>query len=266
MTRFARYFRLTNERESGISCNEHGLFVGGTPLLQRDRSPGIAANWQPRPQPDLERELGKRYGLPVAMDGKIAGLKVVARALEQGNLTRARIAALHLRLPNPPELMKTARTGGAVIDLARRLQASGLLKENWNPGKHPRWPAGSDGGVGGQFAPSDAAGADTASSVASARPMPADFVLPMPMDIPFSDAWPFPSEILAPPLITPREPPKNPHPDDPECAEEWAYAEAFCSELVKQKKLRTDQYRGHGKTYSQCLMGMVSARCGGNAI
>lgn len=259
MTRFARYFRLTDERESGISCNEHGLFVGGTPLLQRSSSPGIAANWQPRPQPDLDRELGKRYGLPVAIDGKIAGLRTVARALEQGNLTRAQIAALHLRLPDPPALTKTARAGAEVIDLARRLQESRLLKENWNPGKHPRWPAGSDGGIGGQFAPSDAAGGSV---------IPVQITIPMPLDVPIPETFPFPSEILPPPIVTPnpREFPKNPFPDNPECAEEWAYAEAKCKALWDSGQLGKHPHRGEGQTYTQCVLGKVSERCGGNAI
>jgi hypothetical protein len=58
-----------------------------------------------------------------------------------------------MQIPEPPSLTKCARTTSEVIDLARRLQTSGLLKLDWDPEKHPRWPAGSSGSVGGKFAP-----------------------------------------------------------------------------------------------------------------
>jgi hypothetical protein len=65
------------------------------------------------------------------------------------NWTRATIAALHLRLPELADNMAASRV----------LEADALLK-GFNPGvfdpsKHPRWPAGSTEGHGGEFRPLD---------------------------------------------------------------------------------------------------------------
>jgi hypothetical protein len=76
-----------------------------------------------------------------------------------------------------------------------------------------------------------------------------------------------PSEIApALPAISPRAVPKNPYPDRPECAAEWAAAERYCTDLIKKKLLGGDGYRGMGKFFYQCVMGQVSERCGGNAL
>lgn len=104
--------------------------------------------WQPRPVSDLNRELSQCYGLPVDFARKIGGLAAVARALSRGDFAHAQIATLHLEIPEPHVLTKSVPTASEIIDLARRLHASGLLKEDWDPAKHPRWPGGSSGGKG----------------------------------------------------------------------------------------------------------------------
>jgi hypothetical protein len=48
--------------------------------------------------------------------------------------------------------------------LARRLRSSGMLKADWDPTQHPRWPAGSPGGIGGEFAPAGTAYDDATST------------------------------------------------------------------------------------------------------
>ena len=40
-----------------------------------------------------------------------------------------------------------------MIEFIRSLHWSGLIKTNWDPGEHPRWPAGAADSQGGQFAP-----------------------------------------------------------------------------------------------------------------
>lgn len=147
--------------------------------------------------------------------------------------------------------------------LCHWLRASGLLKADWDPTQHPRWPAGSPDSIGGRFAPAGAASADSAAGEQSAPVIPAQITIPVPFELP---GIPFPSEILPPPVIPnihPREL-RNPYPDRAGCDEEWADAIKYCDDLRRRGQLRTDKYRGMGDYY-QCVMGMVSQRCGGSS-
>jgi hypothetical protein len=77
-----------------------------------------------------------------------------------------------------------------------------------------------------------------------------------------------PSEILPPPVIpniSPRDLPRNPYPDRPECEQEWAEATDYCLSLKARNLLGRGDYRGSGRTLSQCIMGRVSQDCGGNS-
>ena len=270
MNQFEGRFRLAKEPGAGVCCEESGLWVAGVSLLERAPKPGGLDQWRPRPIPDLNRDLGEYYGLPVELQSKIKGLEAVARALDRGDLGHAQIATLHLRIPDPATLTKSVQTADGIIDLARRLHASGLLKAEWDPAKHPRWPAKSPGRVGGEFAPGDGGSVDSAPGEIGASLIPAQFAIPLPYDIPVPGALPLPSEILPPPLVTPnvipRDAPRNPYPDRAECAAEWAKAEAYCRGLLDRGLLGKGDYRGAGKTFGQCIRGQVSERCGGNSL
>jgi hypothetical protein len=146
MTQLGRHFHLSSKQGPGVSCDENGLFVGGVPLLEFRGMNGFE-QWQPRTVSDLNRDLGVRYGLPIEFNMKISGLTTIARALNRGDIIHAQIAALHLRIPDPPIQRKALQTASEIINLARQLQFSGLLKADWDPAKHPRWPAGSAGGA-----------------------------------------------------------------------------------------------------------------------
>jgi hypothetical protein len=147
-----------------------------------------------RPQPRAER----CYGLPVEIDRKMDALGAVARALSRGDLIHAQIATLHLQIPDPLRLAKSPPSSEEVIGLANRLRASGLLKADWDPTKHPRWPAGSPDSIGGRFAPAGTASGDSGAEEPGPRVMPAQITIPMPFELP---GIPFPSEILPPPVI-----------------------------------------------------------------
>jgi hypothetical protein len=70
-----------------------------------------------------------------------------------------------------------------------------------------------------------------------------------------------------PPLATPvlpRSLPQNPYPSRPECVKEWEDAREFCEDLKDRGLLGKGDYRWMGKTVPQCMMGQVSAGCGGN--
>jgi hypothetical protein len=242
------------------------VFVSSVPLLEKSKSQDEPDHLQPRPVSDLNRDLSECYGLPIEFTPKIGGLAAVSRALNRGDLLHAQIATLHLQIPDPPPLTKSQQSAEEAIDLARQLQASGLLKADWDPAKHPRWPAGSPGGVGGEFAPAGStAPDDSGAGEPSAPVIPAQITIPAPLELP--GTIPFPSEILPPlaiPDINPRSNLRNPYPDRPECEEEWAHALEYCERLIQNRRMGKDGYRGFGKAFLQCVLGMVREDCGGS--
>src|ERR1700760_5004556 len=98
---------------------------------------------RPRPLDEINRDLSRSYGVPVDFDAKMQGLAAIARVLDRGDLLHAHIATLHLEIPDPPGLAKGALSITELVALAKDLHASGMLKRDWDPAKHPRWPAGS---------------------------------------------------------------------------------------------------------------------------
>jgi hypothetical protein len=269
------WYRLSpTHTPTGVSCSKDGVFVGEVPLLKRTRVPGGTDQWQPRDLHDINSDLSKRFGLPIEFGQKIAGLKVVTHAIGRDDIARAQFATLHLQIPEPPSLTKSARTTSEVVDLARRLHASGLLKLDWDPEKHPRWPAGSSGGVGGEFAPAGSEAENSTSEDSGAALIPAQFEIPM--EIPFPRIFPLPrtlprvgplpSEIVPPPtMVSPREQPRNPYPRRAKCVKEWDEAEDYCDQLIKEGKLGKEPQRGQGQWRYQCILGRVSEDCGGNS-
>ena len=81
MTQLGRRFGLSEMPGSGVSCGKDGPFVGEVPLLMQTSSSDGFGQWQPRRMADLNRDLSKRYHLPVEFNAKIGGLTAVARAL-----------------------------------------------------------------------------------------------------------------------------------------------------------------------------------------
>jgi hypothetical protein len=127
-----RTFRLSR---GGIECDEQGLRVGGRALLARDER----GAWKARDERDLGRDLSHVYGIRVDARAKMAGFGVVANALQDGNLVKAQVAALLLRLPDPPSRTDTALGKSAERRLFCDLVVCGLLKADadWDE-KHPR--------------------------------------------------------------------------------------------------------------------------------
>jgi hypothetical protein len=129
---FARTFRL---RPGAIECDVDGLRVGGVALLARD----ARGAWTRRDGGELNRELSKLYGLPLDCQRKGAALDTVAAALRNGELARAQIGALLLRLPDPPASASDHADGLEKRRLVDGLLVCGLLKADadWDE-KHPR--------------------------------------------------------------------------------------------------------------------------------
>jgi hypothetical protein len=268
VTYVGRRFGLSHVFGIGVSCDADGVFVGAIPLLEKvcgtdgGRTPD---QWEARPVSDINHDLSVCYGVPVEFDRKIDGLRRISEALNRGDLIHAQIATLHLQIPDPPALPGLAQAPGEMIQLAHQLRASELLKGDWDPAKHPRWPAGSPGGIGGEFAPAGTVSDSSTSAEPSSPVIPAQITIPVPFELP---GIPFPSEILPPPVIpniNPRDLPRNPYPDRPECEQEWAEATSFCLRLKATNQLGRGDYRGMGRTLSECIMGQVSEDCGGNS-
>jgi hypothetical protein len=145
-------WRLSNgDRNSlGLSCTEDGLFLGRTPLLER-RDGRFSA----RTQSELERLLSRGFGIDATLDRVMPGLGAVASALNENELCRARIAAVHLRIPEVPDAL--ARLDMEVEDALIKTEqhAGALLRGEWDPDKHPRTGTAPNPGW---FAPTDGAG------------------------------------------------------------------------------------------------------------
>jgi hypothetical protein len=163
----------------GLCFSTDGLFLGRTPLIER-----LGTRFVVRRRTEIERLLSRAYGSVLAVDRLLPGLATVTAALNADDRGLARIAAVHLRIPDLPDqaardrleaediLLKSIDRGSA----ARALQAappnpgvtaegneSSLLdrierihKASPDDPKHPGWPAGTEGGRGGQFRPKDA--------------------------------------------------------------------------------------------------------------
>jgi hypothetical protein len=262
-----RHFTLSNRRDHGVFCDENGLSVGGVPCWNELAVTAAPSNGARARYSVSNRDLSKRYGLPIDISPKMGSLAAMARALDRGDLVHASIAALHLQLPDPPELAKSPPAVPEVIELARNLKASGLLKADWDPTKHPRWPAGSPGGIGGEFSASGSANLDSPIVEPNPKLLPVQLTIPAPFEIP---GIPLPSEVLPapflPPNVSPLHIPRNPYPGRRRCVKEWTEAIDYCLGLWTKGWLARGDYRGSGRTISECIMGRVSQDCGGNRL
>jgi A nuclease family of the HNH/ENDO VII superfamily with conserved AHH len=154
-------FHLSPPRTGrGVSCDANGAFIGDVPLLKRSIVNG-RERWEPRECVELSKAIGASFGLPIDLSSKMGGIRAIANALNEGDVARAQIATVLLRIPDQPVLSKGVHDPAELIDFVRELQWSGLLKADWDPDEHPRWPAGAPDSQGGQFSPKDE---DTAAS------------------------------------------------------------------------------------------------------
>ncbi len=113
--------------------------MAGIPLLTRSGS----GEWRPRPGEEIERALTEIYGVGIYAQRKTSGLAVVAEALNRGEVARAQVATLLLKLPDPGRV----DAGGApgLRKLAVLIQADWIAKD-WDPSKHPRAGSGPNPG------------------------------------------------------------------------------------------------------------------------
>jgi hypothetical protein len=137
----------------GLACTEQGLLLGRTPLIERRDGRFVV-----REQNELEHLLSRAYRTKLNLDRLMPGLATVAAALNANDQALARIAAVHLRIPDLPDL--AARGDMEAEDflikyLRQRELKDEIRKASPDDPKHPGWPAGTEGGRGGQFRPKD---------------------------------------------------------------------------------------------------------------
>lgn len=124
----------------GVSCDADGAFLGAIPLLEKRGD-----NWRVRSVAALNKQFSARFGVLVDFTSKLDGLTVIASALNNKNIVKARIAAVQLRLPEIP--IRSRLDSQTATEVALKLFDAGILSKSWESEKHPRWPAGhSDGG------------------------------------------------------------------------------------------------------------------------
>src|SRR6202795_2917 len=116
----------------GLACTDDGLLLGQTPLVER-RDGRFAV----RGRHEIERLLQRAYAGEVAVDRLMSGLATVASALNANDQCLARIAAVHLRIPDLPD--RDARDTMERTDiLLKYARDAGGGDSNWNPAQHPR--------------------------------------------------------------------------------------------------------------------------------
>jgi len=147
----------------GLACTEQGLLLGRTPLIERRDGRFVV-----RERIELERLLSRAYRRELAVNRLMPGLATVASALNANDQGLARIAAVHLRIPDLPD--QAARDDIEAEDVLiksvrQRAITHEIRKASPDDPKHPGWPAGTEGGRGGQFRPKDGSEAVIAQDV-----------------------------------------------------------------------------------------------------
>ena len=142
-------YRLTNEPEgTGLSCTPEGLSLAGVPLLRKTQA-GFAL----RPAPEIASLIKAAYGADGAPTRLESGLDVIARALNEGDLARAAIAAVQTRTR---ELSAEAAARLAKADAVLAKSDAGASFDPEEPRDwHGRWTKIGDGGPASRAKPDD---------------------------------------------------------------------------------------------------------------
>jgi hypothetical protein len=148
-----RLSETTGDDNLGLACTEQGLALGRTLLIERREGRFVV-----REQSEIECLFSLAYGREATARRLMPGLATVAAALNADDQALARIAAVHLRIPDLPDqaARDTMEAADVLIKYARDEGAG-----DWNPAQHPR--AGTPPNPG-WFAPTDGAGSESHST------------------------------------------------------------------------------------------------------
>jgi len=251
---FGRFYRLAGQDGPGLSCDENGAKLGPITLVKRNKT-NSGLSYAVVDPLGLAAAFKAAFGATEASEiNRIeARLNAIAHALNAGNPCLAAIIAVQMRVPEfGPGALK-------------RITALAKLLKAYNPDE-PRVPAGNPDGGEWTGDGDSASGQAHLPQTAQAIPFPPPPIpipgVPNPYNIP---NIPFP-DLHLPQFFEPT--PTNPYPDRPECVEEWAAAREFCKDQMKRGKLKPAPPGfggpGFGKDFNRCVLGQVSADCGGN--
>ncbi len=141
----------------GLACTDEGLVLGRTPLIWRRNGRYVV-----RERSEIARLLqrARRHHHQSAVDSLVTGLVTVASALNADDQCLARIAAVHLKIPDLPDAdaRHALEVEDALIQLAREPRhadrhTSEIRKASPDDPEHPGWPKGTPDGKGGEFRP-----------------------------------------------------------------------------------------------------------------
>jgi hypothetical protein len=115
----------------GLAFTHAGLLLGRTPLIERRDGRFVV-----RELSEIARLV--KYSFPdgVAVDRLMPGLARIAAALNANDRASARIAAVHLQIPDLPGL--AARNAMVAEDALIKYARDAGGGANWNPALHPR--------------------------------------------------------------------------------------------------------------------------------
>ena len=159
------------EDNLGVCFTDDSLFLGRTPLIERQ-----GARFAVRGRTEIERLLSQAYGSDLAVDRLLPGFATVAAALnanDPGLHELPRSIYEFLTCPTKPHglawksrIFSSNRSLGPLTrmgpvppcgDESFLLDPTDRVhKASPDDPKHPGWPAGTEGGRGGQFPPKDA--------------------------------------------------------------------------------------------------------------
>ncbi|HTW34510.1 MAG TPA: hypothetical protein VMD53_07825 [Rhizomicrobium sp.] len=117
----------------GLRCDGDGLFLGRDAFLRKNDD----GNFEARSDVELRKTFSRTYG-GEAWESRIRSVKLVANALNKGDMARAMMTAVLMRLPEPGTPVRIADTNRA------------LAKAGYDPDEprdeRGRWTNGEDGG------------------------------------------------------------------------------------------------------------------------
>src|SRR5262249_24034540 len=274
----------------GLSCDEQGVFFcGGTPLVMRARDAARKTIYRERHVAEINFALSAAFDAQVDFGGRMGLLKRIAGHLTDGNLSAARMAALHLHMPELHDVAGQTRLNRAEALLAAHLRpiasppvsrsrcscpgrdAERARTHKRDVSKEPRIPRGEAGG--GQWTSGGGIDRDGKTPGSNSLLVPAQMAPVMPWARPAPLPWtlpPPPTEIspfldLPGDTLDPGKPLRNPFPRNERCVEEWDHAFEYCDDLEKKGLLGKGDHKESGRTYRQCVLGQVSEECGGSS-
>jgi Domain of unknown function (DUF4329) len=171
--RIWRLSETSDHNNLGLACTDQGLLLGRTPLIARRDGRFVV-----RERDEIEYLLSHAYGRDLVADRLMPGLAIVAAALNANDQGLARIAAVHLQIPDLPTPAARDAMEAADVLVKYARDEGGGGGSNWNPALHPR--AGTPPNPG-WFSPTEGAG-DASSPIRTAQndnpPRRLDYFLP----------------------------------------------------------------------------------------